>query len=144
MKKKIITVISLALVMAIMCCNVNVLAASVTPRWTNCDQYSFTFSITDDGIAHINIRYTGDSNHFSEARMTVQLQKRFLLVFWNTVDIGYANNEWTETSTELIDTFYNGFQLSNKGTYRAVMTLEIVGMDGSVDVIEDQIEYEYE
>ena len=144
MKKKIMTVISLVLVMAMMCCNVSVLAASVTPRWTNCDQYSFTFSIPNDGTAHVNVSYTGDSNKFAEARLTVQLEKRFLLVFWNTVDIGYTNNEWTETSTELLGNFYNAFQLSDKGTYRAVMTLEIVGKDGSVDVIEDKIEYKYE
>ena len=144
MKKKIMTVISLVLIMAMMCCNVSVLAASVTPRWTNCDQYAFTFTINDSGIAHVNINYTGDSNKFAEARLTVQLEKRFLLVFWNTVDIGYTNNEWTETSTKLLGNFYNAFQLSDKGTYRAVMTLEIVGKDGSVDVIEDKIEYKYE
>lgn len=144
MKKKIITVISLVLVIAMMCCNVSVLAASVTPRWTNCDQYSFTFSITDDGTAHVRVGYTGDSNKFAEARLTVQLEKRFLLVFWNTVDIGYPNDEWTETSTELYGNFYNSFALSDTGTYRAVMTLEIVGKDGSVDVIEDKIEYKYE
>lgn len=144
MKKKIMTVISLVLVMAMMCCNVSVLAASVTPRWTNCDQYSFTFSITDYGTAHVNVDYTGDRNKFAEARLTVQLEKRFLLVFWNTVDIGYTNNEWTETSTELLGNFYNAFQLSDTGTYRAVLKLEIVGKDGSVDVIEDKIEYKYE
>ena len=144
MKKKIITVFSLVLIMAMICCNLGVLAATVTPRWTNCDQYAFTFSITDDGVAHVDVDYTGDSNKFAEARMTVQLEKRFLLVFWNTVDIGYTNNEWVETSTELFDTFYNGFQLSDKGTYRAVLTLEITGKDGSVDVIEDKIEYDYE
>lgn len=144
MKKKIITVVSLVLVMAMMCCNVSVLASSVTPRWTNCDQYSFTFSITDDGTAHVKVGYTGDSNNFAEARMTVQLEKRFLLVFWNTVDIGYSDNTWTETSTDLYGNFYNSFALSDTGRYRAVMTLEIVGIDGSVDVIEDTIEYDYE
>jgi len=144
MKKKIMTVISLVLVMAMMCCNVSVLAASVTPRWSNCNQYTFSFSITDDGMAHVHIDYTGDGNNFAEARLEVQLEKRFLLVFWNTVDIGYTDNTWTETSTELIDVFYNGFQLSDTGTYRAVLKLEIVGKDGSVDVIEDKIEYKYE
>lgn len=144
MKKKLFAIISLVLVMAMMCCNVSVLAASVTPRWTNCDQYSFTFSITDDGVAHVDVDYTGDGNNFASARLTVKLQKRFLLVFWNTVDIGYPNNEWVETSTELLDTFYNGFQLSDKGTYRAVLTLEITGKDGSVDVIETDSEYKYE
>ena len=144
MKKKIITVVSLVLVMAMMCCNVSVLAASVTPRWTNCDQYAFTFTINDSGIAHVNVNYTGDSNKFAEARLTVQLEKRFLLVFWNTVDIGYPNNEWTETSTDLYGNFYNSFALSDTGRYRAVMTLEIVGIDGSVDVIESESVYDYE
>ena len=144
MKKKLVTVVSLVLVMAMMCCNVSVFAASVTPRWTNCDQYAFTFTINDSGIAHVNINYTGDSNKFAEARLTVQLEKRFLLVFWNTVDIGYADNTWTATSTDLLGNFYNSFALSDTGRYRAVMTLEIVGIDGSVDVIEDTIEYDYE
>lgn len=144
MKKKFLATISLILIMATMCCNLNIFAASVTPRWTNCDQYGFTFAITDDGVAHVDVDYLGDSNHFGSARMTIKLQKRFLLLFWNTVDIGYSNNEWVETSTDLYDTFYNSFPLSSKGTYRAVLTLEITGKDGSVDVIESELEYEYE
>ena len=144
MKKKLFTIISLVLVMAMMCCNVSVFAATVTPRWTNCNQYTFAFSITDDGIAHVNIDYTGDGNNFAEARSTVKIQKRFLLAFWSTVDIGYTDNEWVESSTEIIDVFYNSFALSDTGTYRAVLTLEITGKNGSVDVIEDKIEYKYE
>ena len=137
-------VISLVLIMAMMCCNVSVLAASVTPRWTNCNQYTFAFAITDDGVAHVDVDYMGDANNFASARLTVKIQKRFLLAFWNTVDIGYTDDEWVETSTELYDTFYNSFALSDTGMYRAVLTLEITGKDGSVDVIEEKIEYKYE
>ncbi len=144
MKKKLLVAISLILIMATMCCNLNVFAASVTPRWANCNQYTFTFAITDDGVAHVDVDYMGDGNNFASARMTIKLQKRFLLLFWNTVDIGYANNEWVETSTDLFDTFYNSFALSGKGTYRAVLTLEITGKDGSVDLIESELEYKYE
>lgn len=143
MKKKLFAVVALVLIMSILCCNVSIFASSVTPRWTNCDLYSFGFSITDDGMARVGVDYVGDANNLASAKSTVKLQKRFLLVFWNTVDIGYPNNEWVETSTELVDLFYNGFQLSDTGTYHAVLTLEITGKDGSVDVVDTDLEYEY-
>ena len=83
----------------------------ITPYYTNCNECSWSFSIIDPGEAHINITYSAKSEVFSEARITVKIQKRFLGFFWKTVDIGLADNEWTATSTNVYGYFYNSFEL---------------------------------
>ena len=115
----------------------------ISPYYTNCNECSWSFKIFDPGEAHINITYIGKSDVFSEAQVTVKIQKKFLVFFWKNVDIGLENNEWTATSTEVNGYFYNSFALDGTGTYRATMTLQIIGIDGSVDLIERTIENKY-
>lgn len=74
----------------------------------------------------------------------MKIQKRFLGIFWSTVDIGYTDNEWIAYCYDLNGTVYNSFPLEDTGTYRAVFTVEIYGKDGSVDTIEDKITSTYD
>ena len=128
--------------------NIAILATQVeddqiSPRYTNTEMCSLAFTVVAPGEAHINITYNGISGVFREARATVKIQKRFLLIFWNTVDIGLPNNEWTATSTDREGYFYNCFDVDGTGTYRAIFTVEIIGTDGSVDLIEETREDKY-
>ncbi len=113
------------------------------PRWTNCNQCSFVFNVLDPGEAHINVSYVAESSVFVQAKSTVKIQKKFWGLFWTTVDIGTTNDEWIEYCTDVYGDLYNYFPVDGTGTYRAVFKLEITGTDGSVDVIEDTIEYKY-
>ena len=115
----------------------------ITPRWNVSDQKSMSFNISDAGKATVNVSYSADSSNFQKANLTVKNEKRFLLVFWSTVDIGYSNNEWTASSTNPDGYFRNTFTVNGKGTYRAQITLEIIGKNGQKDVIEETHEYEY-
>lgn len=115
----------------------------ISPYYTNCNKCVFSFNVIDPGKAHINITYSAINDVFREAQITVKIQKRFLLIFWNTIDIGLPNNEWTATSTDIDGYFYNCFDVDGTGTYRAIFTVEIIGIDGSVDLIEDTIESKY-
>jgi hypothetical protein len=115
----------------------------ISPYYNNCYGCSCTFAVTDTGEAHVNVTYHAINDAFSEARVTVKIQKRFLGIFWKTVDIGLPNNEWIDTSTDINGVFYNSFDVDGTGTYRAIFTVEIIGIDGSVDVIEDTIESKY-
>ena len=71
------------------------------------------------------------------ADLTVKVQKRFLLVFWNDV------SEWSASSTDIDGYFVNTLPLNGSGTYRANITLTITGSNGTVDTITDTIESQY-
>ncbi len=101
----------------------------------------FEINSSGDGIA--DVRYNAISSVFREARISVKIEKQFLWFFWTEVDIGYSNNEWTASSTDVNGRFYNSFDLDGSGTYRAVFTIEFIGTNGSVDTIEDTIEKTY-
>lgn len=117
--------------------------SGITPRFTNTNQCDFTFQVLDPGEAHVAVTYNAKRDVFTEAKLTVKIQKRFLAFFWNTVDIGEPNNEWVAYSNEIIGDFYNYFPVDGTGTYRAVFTLEISGTSGETDIIDDTIECTY-
>ena len=118
-------------------------SSQIVPRWNVAQQNNFTFIVSDTNKATVRVTYTADSATFQKANLTVKIEKRFLLVFWNEVDIGYTNNEWKASSTSPTGNFYNVFTVNGKGTYRAKITLEIIGNNGQKDVIEETLEYEY-
>ena len=136
--KRITKVLVAALLIAIMgMANVTAFAAeeSPSPRLSHMSNSSFTF-VADDGIGHVDVTYYGYDS-FVRADLKVELQKRFLLVFWKDVD------EWSASSTAMNGDFYHAFTLSDSGMYRAKFTLTVTGNDGTADVITDTIEDGY-
>lgn len=117
--------------------------SNIMPLWDVTNQSDMVFNISEEGNAVVWVKYTADSSVFKEANLTVKIQKRTLLLFWTTVDIGEPNNEWTAKSTNINGIFNKSFPLDKTGTYRAVITLEIVGTNGKTDTIEETIECEY-
>lgn len=113
-------------------------AEEPTPRLSNLNECSLSFVI-DSGKAHVAVAYTGMVDTFTQIKATVKIQKRFLMVFWNDVDIGEPNNEWVATSTDSDGCLIGEFDITKSGTYRAVFTIEVYGTGGEVDVIEDTI-----
>lgn len=148
-KRSITTV--MAILMLFVSCTPLVTSASsaidddmgISPCFSNCVECSYSFSAVQ-GAAHVEASYVALGEVFTYAKMTVKIQKRFLGVFWNTVDIGETNNEWVAYSYDVLGDFYNSFPLDSTGTYRAVITIEFYGTTGVVDVIEDTIESVYE
>ena len=116
---------------------------NIMPYYTNCNKCSLSFTVSDPGEAHVGITYNAKSDVFSKAQITVKIQKKFLGFFWRTVDIGIENNEWTDSSTSVNGYFYNCFEVGGTGTYKAIFTVKIIGVDGSVDLIEEEIESKY-
>ena len=114
----------------------------IVPYYVNAEQCTAGFSITDNN-ASILVRYYGNASAFTKAEISVKIQKRFLLVIWNDVDIGYADNEWTATSYDLYGSFYKEFPISKTGYYRALITVKVYGTSGEVDTIEFTKEYQY-
>ena len=106
-----------------------------SPRLSHMSDGGFTFSATANG-GHVDCTYYGYDS-FVRADITITLEKRYLLVFWE--DMG----EWSASSTEIDGEFYHTFPLDGEGMYRANFTLIITGNDGTTDVITDTIKSKY-
>lgn len=119
-------------------------ANDVAPCLYNSCEASVAFGISDSGIASFGVCYTGYEPTFIQAEVSVEIQKRTMLLFWSTVDIGEYNNVWIGYSSDLHGLIEKSFQLSDKGTYRAVYTLKFYGTGDGIDVIEDTIEAKYD
>ena len=136
--KKTLKSIVLILISMLMCLtSIPVCAAEsenqVMPRLSHIGDASFVFDATSS-VGYIGATYTGYSPSFVSAKLTVKVEKRFLWAFWN--DVG----TWTSTSTDIYGIFEHEMSLNGSGTYRATFTLEVIGTDGTVDVITDTIE----
>ena len=107
----------------------------LAPRLSHMDSGSFSFSATANG-GYVDVTYYGYDS-FVRADLTVTIEKRFLLVFWN--EVGF----WRTTSTDIDGHFYNTIPLDGSGTYRATFTLLITGNDGTVDTIPFELEDSY-
>ena len=109
----------------------------VSTYLTNCSNAAMSFGVSD-GVASFFVTYTGREGIFTQAKLTVQVQKKFLGLFWRD-----AADEWVGYNTEILGDFYDDIPVDGHGTYRAVFTLEVRGNTGRVDVMEDTIEYMY-
>ena len=114
-----------------------------TPRLNNVMNTIQQFSIDSTGEATVLADYSGYYGDLVSATIKIKIQKRFLGVFWSTVDIGEPENTWVYYSTSVEDTFIKTFQLEDKGTYRAVFNYTFVGVNAN-DEIEDTMTDTYE
>ena len=137
MKKNKKTLIAILLLVIMCMTNVTAFASNeeIMPCLSHTSDGSFTFIATSDG-GYVDVTYHGYDS-FVRADLTVKIEKRFLLVFWNDVC------EWSASSTDLNGIFYTTLPLDGSGTYRATFTLLITGNDGTVDTIEQVIESKY-
>ena len=156
MKRKLGRTVSLIMVAVMLCCSTLSSQAatyseefaeiqSISPRLSHCSEYGMDFQILDPepGVGTFAVSYMGTST-FDRAKLTVKFEKRFLGVFWRTVDIDELNDEWVVYSYNPTGEFYDQIEMDGTGTYRALFTFEVRGTDGTTDVIERTIEYVYE
>ena len=139
--KRFLKLLSMLLTTVILCISLVPLFVSaesqISPCYVNTNTCDLHFDIAGNSAESV-VTYIAQENTFSYASVYVKIQKRFLGVFWSTVD------EWTETCYDVYGTLYHITTLEDTGTYRAVFTVEIYGKDGSVDTIEDKITSTYE
>ena len=142
--KRMITVILSVLMLWCGCVSVYASDANagVAPCLDNAYDASFTFVVTDPGVANFVVSYYGNPDTFMVAKLTVTFEKRYLGVFWRTVDIGTENNEWVEYCGDQLGDFIGNVTMDGTGTYRANFTLTIYGPD-TADVIEETMQCQY-
>ncbi len=148
MKKRIIKVITIAIAVIMMCScmfgtSVFAESALVQPRLNNFNTSTFVFGVDDPGIAEVVVTYSAKEEVFTQAKLTVEIQKQTFWFFWTTVDIGEPDNKWISYCTDIYGTFYKTFTVDGAGTYRAIIKLEVSGTGGTTDVVEETIESSY-
>ena len=143
--KKIITVILSILMLWCGCATVYAsdADAGIAPCLENAYDFSMSFVVIEPGVANFMVSYNGDPDAFAVAKLTITFEKRFLGVFWRTVDIGTENNEWIGYNADMRGEFYDYVTLDGEGTYRAHFKLEIMGTTTPTDVIEKTMQCQY-
>ena len=107
----------------------------VMPRYNNTVFVDSSFGI-DNGEAIALVSYIGYPGITTGARITIQLQKRNLLVFWKDVA------SWEDVSYGTEGAFEHSYPVSS-GTYRVKIRYEISGSGGATDVIEEELKDSY-
>ena len=136
--KKIAKTLMLVLLTMIMCLTSMPISASeaensISPRLSHTNSATFTF-IPTPYVGYIDVSYMGVATSFVSAKLTVTVEKRYLLIRWNEI------GTWTSTSTDVYGSFYYEMALDGYNYYRATFVLEVTGVDGTVDIIDSVIE----
>ena len=134
MKKITKVLVAILLIAVLSMTNVVALAAEneISPRLSHTNSGGFSFAIIDN-VGYIDATYYGYDS-FVRADLNVNVQKRFLLVFWKDY------YEWNASCTVIDGDFVHEFAVEDSGKYRANFTLTVTGNDGTTDVITSTIE----
>ena len=135
MKKSISLV--LCLVMLIGCFSLNSFAldGGATSRLTNAAGTTSNFYISDDGLAVMTASYVAYPDLLVKTRVTMTLEKRTMLFFWDEV------THWIDVSYDDEHVFEHTRTVS-KGTYRLTVYFEIIG-NTVTDEFETTHQYSY-
>ena len=96
---------------------------------------------TDDLMLYVDCSYAAGANSgVTRVDISAYVEKRTLLLFWNKVDIGQPNNEWSHTCYGLGGCAFFSAQLPASGTYRVTFIMEIYQGSTLVETIEQTSE----
>ncbi|MBE6580028.1 MAG: hypothetical protein E7650_00240 [Ruminococcaceae bacterium] len=137
--KKIIAFL-MCLIVLITVLSVGVVATDdVAPCANNVALWDIDFSISEYGHASYTVKYIGYSGITTGGSITIQMQKKFLGLFWRDVEGKY----WELSSNQVNYSYQNVVQLSDTGKYRIVVNFTIYGTGGAADQFEKTAEAEW-
>ena len=128
MKRKICLILS-CILMLVAIIPTSVFASDISVANNNTLLNHTAFSITDSGEARVTYQYIGYEDITTGAEITIKIEKRNLLIFWNDI----VEETVVVTGEHYDDVFI--YQLSKKGTYRCTVTYRVSGTGGADDVI---------
>mgnify|MGYP005772369545 CR=1 FL=1 len=143
MKKVIVLLLTVATLVSCMTIYSSADDYEIEPFYNNVGRASTNFNITSSGLARMGVTYYGFDDAISYVKSEIYLEKKFLGLFWNRVDIGVTDDVWVDYSYTVDGSIFHEFQLSDTGTYRAVFKVTIYGKNGLNDVIEEEIDQKY-
>ena len=138
MKKAIIMLLTVTTLLSCFTIFSSAEDAEITPRYSNVNSANVSFAITETGLAAVDVSYFGKPGITTQVKSEIYLQKKVLGLFWQKVNIGTTDNVWIDYSTNCDGGFFHSFQLSDTGTYRAVVEITFSGTGGTPDVISDK------
>lgn len=135
--KKLARYLTLTLVFVLMMSSYTFTASAtaITPYYNNTSTATTAASVSGAGLLSITNRFTGFPSLTTHAVIKTYVEKKFLGLFWNSVDIGQPNNEWVDTIYDYTYVGGHTFQLTSTGTYRVTAVYTIYGSGGDPDVI---------
>ena len=96
---------------------------------------SMDCDVTTNGNLIVVMDVLGISGTTTQISVELYVEKRILGIFWKKVDIGCANNTWTDSTASYTYSNICSFQLNSTGTYRVTVTYTVSGSGGTPDVI---------
>ncbi len=90
-------------------------------------------SIDDNNLLYTTAAYNIDDCEYTRIKITIYVEKRSLLMFWNRVDIGQPNNQWVTYCYGWTNDVEHFAQMPSSGTYRITTTFEV---QNGIDVVE--------
>lgn len=128
MKRKIGLVLAFVFMLSALI-SPSVLADGISLYNNNTDTTTTRFTISNTGDARVFIDYKGYPNITTSATISVKIEKRVLLAFWDEVIERTFTVTGESYSTTLI------IPLDKTGTYRCTVTYTISGTGGADDEI---------
>ncbi len=107
-------------------------------QFSSIESSALSFFVSPDGQA--NIQYSVFlKNDAGSVVVKTYIEKKSLGFFWNKVDTGTTNNEWTDKFNKRYFVNSHTLQLSESGTYRATIEIYV----GS-DIMKKHAEFKYD
>lgn len=125
----------LALLLLAMSIAVPFTKASAAITYNNTFDTDLQCSVNSNGKLSADLTVTGIKGKTNRIEVELYVEKRFLLVFWTKVDIGYPNNVWTDAVNAVNYSHTFTTNLNSTGTYRTTVTYTVSGSGGTADVI---------
>ena len=121
----------LSVIMGVFC--VTASAEAVNPRLNYIAATSTSLSFNND-VAQVWLNYDCHQGNSVSVKVTTTLQKKFMLFWWTDL------TTWTDTSTNIEDTFYHTYETSS-GTHRVIASYEVtIVTSGATETVEDEVE----
>lgn len=138
--KKILSIVLVTVIM-VMTTSITVFASGeydVMPCYNNTITANSHFSIDENGLADISLRYVGYQACATSGTITCKIQKK---TGSSWVDVSGAS--WVDETTGFMLSANHSFQLTSRGTYKLVYEYVVRGTGGADDVISGTMEDTY-
>ena len=139
MKKLIAFLVCMSIVCAVFAMTVFATTEAISPFANNTSDCICALNINSYGHATMTVSCYAYQSIVTNTKITIQLQKKFLGLFWRNVDGQY----WEYTSSQVNYSYQNTVQLSDTGKYRIVVNFTVYGVEGKVDQLEKTAESEW-
>lgn len=143
LKKLLMCFLSLAILISSSATAMGTADRIIQPYYNNATTANANFTINTSGKAVVSLFCHGTPGVMTGVTVKTYIEKKSFIFFWTRVDIGQPNDEWTDTASGSSFAKEHSVQLTDKGTYRAVVKFTVSGTGGPADAIPFTLEDSY-